>query len=89
MIKYKGSKCNDCPLTLENSHPNVFEFHHLNPNEKDIDWKHIKVKKWDTIKIELDKCVLLCANCHRLRHAIEYDMKNKFSRSIGGDAVGF
>lgn len=71
MVNYKGGQCNDCGLTIEDSHYNVFDFHHLNPNEKGLNFDRIKYQKWDKIKIELDKCVLLCANCHRLRHAKE------------------
>ena len=69
MIQYKGGKCVDCKLKLEDSHYNVFDFHHLNPDTKDSNFKKIKYQKWEYIKKEINKCVLLCSNCHRLRHA--------------------
>ena len=69
MIQHKGSECLDCGLHLNNTHYSVFDFHHLNPNEKDINFKRIKFQKWNKIIEELDKCVLLCSNCHRIRHA--------------------
>lgn len=71
MIEYKGGQCVDCNLKLEDSHYSVFDFHHLDPKEKDKDFKKIKYRKWERIKEELDKCVLLCSNCHRIRHAEE------------------
>ena len=69
MITYKGSCCEHCKLILENSHYAVFEFHHIDPKQKDPNFCRIKYQKWETIKKELDKCILLCANCHRLEHA--------------------
>jgi len=69
-IIYKGGKCNDCLLELNNSHYAVFEFHHLNPKLKDHDWSKLRIMNWNKILEELDKCVLLCANCHRIRHII-------------------
>jgi len=69
MIEYKGGKCVHCDLSLENAHYSVFDFHHLNPEEKDINFRHIKYQKWEKIKKELDKCILLCSNCHRIEHA--------------------
>jgi len=69
-IKYKGSECIDCNLKLSDSHYAVFEFHHLDPLLKDCDWSKLRLKSWPIITTELDKCVLLCANCHRIRHVI-------------------
>ena len=68
-INYKGSECIDCNLKLSTSHYAVFEFHHLNPSLKDFDWGKLRLQSWSTVINELDKCVLLCANCHRIRHA--------------------
>lgn len=67
-IKYKGSNCVDCGLSYPDTPYPVFEFHHLNPSEKDLDWSKLRLTTKNKIKVELDKCVLLCANCHRIRH---------------------
>ena len=68
-VVYKGSKCNDCPITYPEYSFHIFDFHHLDPNTKDMDWKKLRQCAWDKITNELDKCILLCANCHRLRHS--------------------
>lgn len=64
-IEYLGGKCKDCNGVF---HQSVYDFHHLNPKEKDSILAHLFWKSWDKILIELNKCILLCANCHRLRH---------------------
>jgi len=69
MIDYKGGKCERCNLKLEDTHYSVFDFHHINPKEKDIKFDRIKYQKWEVIQNEIDKCQLLCANCHRITHA--------------------
>ncbi len=64
-VEYKGNKCTDCGNTYPDC---VYDFHHLDPEAKDFS---IAKKAWvsfDDIKQELDKCILLCANCHRIRH---------------------
>lgn len=67
-IEYKGSHCMDCT----NSHPEqpyvIFDFHHLDPKKKEVGWDKLRLRSWVKITKELDKCVLLCSNCHRIRH---------------------
>ena len=64
-IEYLGGKCWRCELTFHND---VYDIHHLNPKTKKYDWVELKRRKWSTIQEELDKCILLCANCHRSAH---------------------
>lgn len=48
----------------------ALEFHHIDPNLKDFSIAHVKLTKFSAkIMNELDKCVLLCSNCHREEHA--------------------
>ena len=65
MIEHKGGVCYKCKGIF---HPAVFELHHRDPKEKDIQPRSMQYWKWERIIPELDKCDLLCANCHRLTH---------------------
>lgn len=65
-VDYKGGKCVKCEYNRCND---ALEFHHLNPNEKDFAISASgNTRSWDKIKKELDKCILVCANCHREIH---------------------
>jgi hypothetical protein len=64
-VEYKGGKCSKCELTF---HPAAYDFHHLDPNEKDFNPCNLLTCSIKRIKEELDKCVLLCSNCHRILH---------------------
>lgn len=66
-VEYKGNGCNVCGY---NRCINALEFHHLDPTKKDfgISAKGY-ARSWEKVKKEIDKCVLLCANCHREFHA--------------------
>lgn len=66
-IEYKGGACHDCGLI---DIQEVYDFHHIDPAEKEINIGSSS-RDFEQLKIELDKCVLLCANCHRKRHAVE------------------
>ena len=67
-IEYKGRECVDCSISYPKTPYVVFDFHHLNPSEKDFDWHKLRLKSDSSIKKELDKCILLCSNCHRIKH---------------------
>jgi len=64
-IEYLGGKCFDCHGVFD---PAVYDFHHVDPTTKEHEPKNLHSSKWETLRKELDKCVVLCANCHRLRH---------------------
>lgn len=63
MIEYKGGKCQICGYDRCSR---ALEFHHLDPSKKDFTLARTAwARSWDVVKAELDKCALLCANCHR------------------------
>ena len=66
--EYKlNSKCKFC---VEND-PVCLQFHHLKPEEKDIEIANIKNQGWSIkrLQTEIDKCIVVCANCHFKIHA--------------------
>ena len=66
-IEYKGGKCIDCNLV--SIYPSVYDFHH-DSGEKEFNLSSKGItRSWEKVKAELGKCVLLCANCHRIRHS--------------------
>ena len=67
-VEYLGRICLDCKLKTE--YLGVYDFHHLDPSTKSFGISQNGVTRaWDKMKVELDKCVLLCSNCHRIRRA--------------------
>lgn len=66
-VEMLGGKCIDCGFITE--YVAVYDFHHPDPSEKDFNIGKILTYKWSTLVKELAKCVLLCVNCHRIRHA--------------------
>ena len=65
-LQYKGSKCQQCG----ESRPATLCFHHRDPSKKEmvLDGRTFANRKWETIKEEVDKCDLLCHNCHHILH---------------------
>jgi hypothetical protein len=61
-VEYLGGKCSICGY---NKCMAALDFHHKNGDDKYMSIGKLLIRSWDTIQKELDKCVLLCANCHR------------------------
>lgn len=86
LLEYKGdNKCEKCGW---NGHQSGLDFHHPNDNKKmtlsEINIRLNSVADIDEyIKTEVDKCSLLCKNCHRIEHCdssyedIKVEVKNK------------
>lgn len=72
LIKYKGGKCQKCGY---DKCEEALEFHHLDPTKKDFNVSKHSFS-FETMKKEVDKCILVCANCHR---EIHYELKNNIN----------
>ena len=66
-VQYKGGVCTHCKQIV---HVAAFDFHHLDTTQKDIDPGLLMSASDEVLFKELDKCILLCANCHRKEHFI-------------------
>jgi hypothetical protein len=75
LISIKGGKCEICGYDKNIA---ALEFHHINPEEKELPLDSRHLSNTSTVKImeELEKCVLVCANCHREIHNPEFAKEN-------------
>lgn len=63
-IQHLGGSCRICGY---NKCASAFDFHHVDPMGKDFTIS-AALTSWERILPELEKCVLLCSNCHREVH---------------------
>lgn len=62
-----GGKCTMCG----EDHLHLMNFHHVDKSTKEYKMPHVLQLRWSLIEAELQKCILLCYNCHREVHANE------------------
>lgn len=65
IVDKMGGKCKKCGY---NKCIAALQLHHVDPSTKDMDFAQMTRKSWDKIQEELEKCILLCANCHAEEH---------------------
>lgn len=66
-LSYLGGKCKFCGYCRETA---ALEFHHVHEGSKEFGLSQRGLtRSWERIKDELDKCILVCANCHREIHS--------------------
>lgn len=72
-IDERGGKCEICGY---NKNMAALEFHHVNPNEKEfeLDKRSLSNNSIQTLRNELEKCIVVCANCHREIHHKDSEM---------------
>jgi hypothetical protein len=65
-VEYKGGKCQRCDYDKSIA---ALDFHHRDPSGKDFSLASAgKTWNWERIKPEIDKCDLVCKNCHAEIH---------------------
>ena len=64
-IEYLGGACAHCGIKDDCSA--IYDFHHRDPSEKEFNVSSF-CRSFEKLKSELDKCDLLCGNCHRKVH---------------------
>ena len=73
LVNYKGGKCCVCGY---DKYIGALDFHHINPNTKDFNISaNTSYQNLEILKKEVDKCILVCSNCHREIHAGLIDTK--------------
>lgn len=66
-IDHLGSKCSNCKLKDKD----VLTFHHISKDSKYDNLSSLWHRKWSIIEKEINKCKILCANCHMKLHRKE------------------
>lgn len=69
-VEYAGGKCQECGY---DKCKRALHFHHIDPKNKEFGIfesrpGYKKTRNWEQLKIEIDKCILLCGNCHMELH---------------------
>ena len=63
-VAYKGGKCEN-PDCGYNKYLGALEFHHTDKNKEFGIASKGYTRSWEIVKRELDKCIMLCSNCHK------------------------
>lgn len=94
LYKYKGNRCSGCGLSVEEmvkrygTFDRMFELHHVDPSTKHSSYTNLMKKILSREQIdEVDKCTLLCKDCHGIIHAQKITARIELSVKVGGREV--
>ncbi|MEO0776192.1 MAG: hypothetical protein AAF146_06500 [Bacteroidota bacterium] len=75
LIDMMGGGCSKCAYSTNIS---ALHFHHVDSTTKQfkLDARILSNRSWEAILQEVEKCVLLCANCHAEEHNPELSLLN-------------
>ena len=78
-----------CQVCRWNGHMNALDLHHIDPAEKSGNFgKILSSGSIKALEEELEKVVVLCANCHRLVHAGQIELRyHKRNKTISATPV--
>ena len=74
LLKIKGGKCTECGFEYNGENAPCFDFHHNDPKTKKFNIGLVALTRYGrkTIDEELEKCRVICSNCHRLIGSEKY-----------------
>lgn len=94
LYEYLGNSCSHCGKSVEEmverygTFNRMFEFHHVKPSEKHPQYSKLMNKGLSAEQIEeVDKCILLCRDCHAIMHAQNNSGLIEIKSNIGGREV--
>lgn len=64
LVAQKAKPCKDCGVQYPHY---VMDFDHLDGSFKDKEVSVLVNYGWSRLKAEIEKCELVCSNCHRIR----------------------
>ncbi len=65
-VEYMGGKCIVCNYDKCIA---ALHFHHIEPHDKEFGFSSNMTKPFEVLQIELNKCIIVCSNCHSEIHA--------------------
>lgn len=78
--EYKATlSCTNCGF----NHPDALEFHHVikSPDNRTVN-SLLRKDAYKAVMEEIQKCVVLCANCHRVHHHDERQTKKRKKKKV-------
>ena len=71
-LKFAEFKATKSCIKCGENHPATFDFHHVvrHPDNKKVS-KLLQSHNYGAARKEIQKCIVLCANCHRIEHGKE------------------
>ena len=66
---YEAKLNSSCAICGYNRCPSALQFHHVDPSVKEFGVATMRAHSLKKIQAEIDKCIVLCANCHAEYHA--------------------
>ena len=75
--------CMECGM----DHPGVLDFHHIDPEMKTGSvHKFVQARRWKKAFEEVEQCLVLCANCHRIVHYAEHQERKAARKAMKNGA---
>ena len=79
LVDAMGGCCQHCKGVFPLA---VYDFHHIDQDLKSANLNKLLNCSLDKVLEEIKNCVLLCANCHRIRHKAEHNRKSRSQDEI-------